>query len=140
LYQYSCEEETRLTLLQSSEPESHRKQGGAFAHFSPRTAAIYEDGANGGKQAIIPDGPNSLRHSKQMDGESTGNASLNVIAGGRVVNGRDLILPHFGLGSGSNLHADHDEEEAEEEDQSFQTMLVEGEEAAESLGGGETTR
>ena len=67
LHQYSCEDaETRLTLLQSSEPESNRKQGGAFAVCSPRTAAVYEDGANGGKQAIVP-GPNSVRHSKQMD-------------------------------------------------------------------------
>ena len=51
----SYSEDTRMLLLQSSEPESHRKQGGAFAVCSPRTAAqaaaIYDDGANGGTQA-----------------------------------------------------------------------------------------
>lgn len=92
--------------------------------FSPRTAAIYEDGANGGKQAILA--PNSVRHSKQLDEETAG---------------KELFLPRFGAVAssleGSTTLADGEEAEEEEENQSFQTMLVEGE-AVESLGGGET--
>lgn len=107
MHQYSCEDtDTRLNLLQSSEPESNRKQGGAFAVFSPRTAAVYEDGANGGKQATIP-GPNSVRHSKQMDEQEED---------GQNGSGRDLILPHFGLSNSRHGTEDPGEEDAEDEE------------------------
>lgn len=95
-------------MLQSSEPESNRKQGGAgaFAVCSPRTAAlasaIYDDGANGGRQAVIA--MSSVRNSKQ-------------------INEQDMILPQFGClvsrEEGSNqegmIMLDDDGEELEEE-------------------------
>lgn len=97
-------DETRLILMQSSEPESNRKQGGAFAVCSPRTAAkaaaIYDDGANGGRQAIVT---SSVRHSKQMDGDPE-----------MDINGQ--ILPQFGVQTSSR------DDEDQDENLSFQTL------------------
>ena len=59
---------------------------------SPRTAAqaaaIYDDGANGGRQAIFA--PSSVRHSKQVDDEEN---ELGIAT-------KDL-LPNFGIIAGA---------------------------------------
>jgi len=68
---------------------------------------VFEDGANGGKQAAV--GLNSVRHSKQID------------------DGSERLLPRFGL-----IAHDVAEEEIDVENQSFQTVLVEVEETTES--------
>lgn len=104
------EADTRLILLQSSEPESHRKQGGAFAVCSPqtavRTAAIYEDGANGGLQAI-----SSVRHSKQVD-ENDQDYGMCVVG-----SNSKIMLPHFGAGGVQSDLVPGEEGEEEPEDE-----------------------